>query len=138
VGAASWRPAAARSSAAAIATTTPRFGSVQSPPSRSPSLDRSAFFFRFGFSSANKCLKRWDSSVPAQNSLEVDDPRDRHEIPRHEIKKVSVPCSPSCVKSNLVLVSTICCYLVFFFITQKKKKKKNASSLFLHVVECNS
>lgn len=79
--------------------------------------------------------------MPAQNSLEVDDPRDRHEIPRHEIKKVSVPCSPSCVKSNLVLVSTIC-YLVFFLLfsndQKKKKKKKNANFSVLHVVERNS
>uniref|UniRef100_A0A804LZ35 CHY-type domain-containing protein n=1 Tax=Zea mays TaxID=4577 RepID=A0A804LZ35_MAIZE len=57
----------------------------------------------------------------AKNSLEVD-PRDRHEIPRHEIKKVSVPSL--CSKSNLLPVSTIA-YLVFVFvITVSKERKK--------------
>jgi hypothetical protein len=58
-----------------------------------------------------------------QNSLEVD-PRDRHEIPHHEIKKVSVPSL--CSKSNLVPVSTIA-YLVFVFITVNKERRYQQS-----------
>ncbi|PWZ56429.1 E3 ubiquitin-protein ligase MIEL1 [Zea mays] len=41
--------------------------------------------FRFGSGSAD--VLKQPCPVPRQNSLEVD-PRDRHEIPRHEIKKV--------------------------------------------------
>jgi hypothetical protein len=77
--------------------------------------------FRFRFGSGSADVLKQPCPVPRQNSLEVD-PRDRHEIPRHEIKKVSVPSL--CSKSNLLPVSTIA-YLVFVFvITVSKERKK--------------